>query len=389
MVLSPRARLVAGAAVFAIAAGGLVQTATGGGALWPALLGLVGVVVIVGATGSLDAGRGWWTAGPAFVLPVAVWGLTGGQSGDIGWFVVVIVAGYVALGQPLRRGLIVWGFAIVFVAVPAISTSTLGWLSWVAGISAGFWGSWLAGHRIELVERVHAAEAAAAAAAAVAERQKLAHDLHDVVAHTLAVTVLHLGGARLAVRDSPAEAAAAIEEAERLARRSLDDLRSVVRVLGEGASGTPGAGTAAAGTAGVGSVLPPQPGAPDVAGLVDEYRRAGLELACRVRGDPAVVSGPRGLVLFRIVQEALANVGRHAPDHCADIDLAIDDRGGVELCVANPCPPSPPSAATGGTGGAPSGMGLVAMRERVAAVGGRLDAGSDGTTWVVRAALPA
>ncbi len=229
------------------------------------------------------------------------------------------------------------------------------------------WSAWAARYRIELLERVYRAEEVAAAARVVADRQRLARDLHDVVAHTLAVTVLHLGGARLAVSYEPAEAAAAIEEAERLAHRSMNELRQVVRVLAEDHSSLPV------------SPASPQPTAGELPGLLDEYRHAGLDLSSTMSGDLSAVVAPVGMVAYRVVQEALANASRHGPGGHTDVDIKVGTDGALRLVVTNPC------QAASGRGG---GIGLRAMTERVRAVGGQVTAGCEGRDWVVRAELP-
>ncbi|MDQ2788927.1 MAG: histidine kinase, partial [Actinomycetota bacterium] len=210
---------------------------------------------------------------------------------------------------------------------------------------------------------------AASAAATVTERQRLAGDLHDIVAHTLAVTVLHLGGARLALAHEPGEAEAGIAEAERLARRSMTELRRVVRVLAEDSTDP------------ADPIAAPQPSAADLPALLDEYRCAGLVLSASVAGDLPVVSLTTGLILYRLVREALANASRHAPGQPVEVRVRVSPDGAVSVLVANPCP--------AGNQRRTAGLGLRAMTDRVRMVDGQISAGLEGERWLVRAELPA
>lgn len=311
-------------------------------------------------------------AAPAVLLPGAVVALTATDPSNIGWFVIVVLLGLVALTVPFTAGLVGWLAAVIVIVALAITTPDGGWPNWVAGASVLFWAAWAARHRIALVERVHRAEAAAAAAATATARQRLAADLHDIVAHTLAVTVLHLGGARLALAHEPGEAAAGIAEAERLARRSMTELRRVVQVLTEDDAGP---------TAAIDPVAAPQPTAADLPALLEEYRSAGLQLSSDIAGELAAVSATTGLVFYGLVREALANASRHAPGEPVEVHVRVAADGAAGVTVANPWP-------TRGSGWT-RGIGLQAMSDRVRMVGGQLSAGPEGERWVIRAELPA
>ncbi|MFY9809506.1 MAG: histidine kinase, partial [Pseudonocardiaceae bacterium] len=253
---------------------------------------------------------------PVVLVSGAALALTGAQPSNIGWFVLVFCAGLMALTLPFVPGLIGWLLAVIMLvglAVTAMSHDS-GWLNWVAGTSIIFWFCWAGRHRIELIERLHRAEAAASAAAAVTERQRLAGELHDIVAHTLAVTVLHLGGARLALAHEPGEAEAGIVEAERLARRSMTELRRLVQVLAGD-----NAGDNEDNADSDDPIAAPQPTAADLPALLEEYRSAGLVVSVRVAGDLPVVSPTTGLILYRLVREALANASRHAPGQPVEV----------------------------------------------------------------------
>ncbi|SDI20572.1 sensor histidine kinase [Nonomuraea jiangxiensis] len=301
------------------------------------------------------------------LAPVAIAALTELTINSIGWFVLVLCIAFVALTLRLWPGIAVWLASLAVVAAAAFTTPDPGWPNWLAALTLVFWSGWAARYRIEVGERLHRAESAATAAAALADRQRLAADLHDIVAHTLAVTVLHLGGARLALEHDPREAAAGIAEAERLARQSMAELRKVVHVLAEENSDP--------------AVVAPQPTASRLAELFEEYRTAGLELESSVHGELSAVGPTTGMVLYRLVQEALANASRHAPRRPVEVRLRVAADGAVSATVANLLPDRP-SRHNGG-------MGLRAMADRVGMVGGHVTAGPEDDRWVVRTELPA
>lgn len=210
---------------------------------------------------------------------------------------------------------------------------------------------------------LHQAGQALARQSAAEERRRLARDVHDVVAHTLSITMLHVTAARMAVdKGEPAAAADALQDAERHGRASLGDLRRAVRLLRDDA----------------GATHAPQPQMADIDALVDGYRAAGLDIDQTVAGDLRRVSPAAALVLYQVLQEALANAVRHG-DSPAVVDLRIDGDE-VALEVANPV------ATRSREPGA--GSGLLGMRERVEGVGGTVATGREGTRWAVTVRLP-
>jgi len=203
--------------------------------------------------------------------------------------------------------------------------------------------------------------------AAAEERQRIARELHDVIAHTLAVTMLQLTGARLALERDPADAARALAEAERLGRQSLAELRKTVGLL-------------APGDAQLTAALPT---ASDIPELVREVSEAGLDVRLDCEGDLTSVPPTAGLAMYRIVQESLANVARHTARAPAHVSVKVDD-GHICVEVRNPAP----AGARGAPGRDGHGLGLVVMRERAEALGGTLRAGLDGGEWRVSAVMP-
>lgn len=199
--------------------------------------------------------------------------------------------------------------------------------------------------------------------AAADERRRIARDVHDVVAHSLTVTMLHMTAARMAIsRGEPDAAVEALEEAERHGRSSLTDIRQIVRLL----------------RADDGSLGAPQPDLLDIAALMDGCRAAGLPIEATIDGDLKQVMPIASSTLYRVLQEALSNAARHGSGP-AKVDVHVGGEE-VRLTVEN--------GVRGNDAPGGSGSGLVGMRERVDAVGGELSAGRENEQWVVRARIP-
>ena len=220
----------------------------------------------------------------------------------------------------------------------------------------------------QLVADLRAAQGALAESAVAEERARIAREVHDVVAHTLTVTLLHVSAARLAVQDRPDEAVVALAEAERLGRRSLADVRRAVGLLGP---------ATADGDA------PPLPSADDVVALTAEYRAAGMVVTAEVAGDAGALSAATSLALYRIAEESLANAARHAPGAAVEVVLRIDATEAT-LRVANRAPAVPTAPPPPGRGG----LGLRGISQRTELIGGRLSVGPTDSGWVVEVEVP-
>jgi signal transduction histidine kinase len=214
-----------------------------------------------------------------------------------------------------------------------------------------------------LAERRHDAERQAVAE----ERLRIARDLHDVVAHHVSVIAVQAEAAQSVLATRPDRAEKAMASVAATARVALTELR---RLLG-GLRADP--------------ALAPQPDLAGVATLADAVRQTGLGVTVHAEGETATVGGLVGVAAYRVVQEALTNVIKHAGARHADVGLAVE--GGVlTVTVADD------GRGTGDGAGPPSGpagLGLAGMRERVRVLGGDLTAGpgpSGGFT--VRARLP-
>ncbi|WP_137293380.1 sensor histidine kinase [Nocardioides dongxiaopingii] len=303
-----------------------------------------------------------WAA-VAALLPVVglVYLLAAGSSANLGWFSVCVVVGWVALtsGPAPTAALTVVTLA-GFVAQGLLEPEP-GWGTWCAGVLFTALACQMASRQRVLLAELRAAQAGLAERAAAEERNRIAHELHDVIGHALTVSLLHVTSARLALDEDPAEAAVSLAEAERLARRSLAEVRSVVGSMQD------------AGPAG------PLPGVGQLDELVASFVRAGADVDWSVTGDPTPLTATEGLTLYRILQEALTNVVRHAPG--APVTARLEVGAGRSRVVVDSRAPAGVTTA--------DGTGLDGMRQRAAALGGELTAGPHEGGWRVEAVLPA
>jgi signal transduction histidine kinase len=204
--------------------------------------------------------------------------------------------------------------------------------------------------------------------AAAEERVRIARDLHDVVAHHISVIAVQAEAAQEVLATHPDRAEGAMATVADTARTALGELRRMLGLLRSDAGRAP------------------QPDLGAVDELVASVRGAGLAVEVRTTGPARPVDGVVGVTAYRIVQEALTNVLRHADARRACVDLAFDPDSLV-IRVADDGR-GPPAVRPGGTNGG-GGQGLVGMRERVTVLGGRLETGpAPGGGFAVEARLP-
>ena len=232
--------------------------------------------------------------------------------------------------------------------------------AWFVGDSAAARRRYLAG-LAEQAERERAAEAERARQQVREERVRIARELHDVVAHTLAVITVQAGvGRRLADR-RPEQANAALESIEAIGRTAQDELRVVLGLLREEETGT--------------APLAPAPRIADVPALVEAVRASGTPVELRMSGAERRLSPALELSVYRVIQEALTNVVKHAPGARAAIDLAVSAQQ-IRLEVADDGGPGEGPPASNGPAVSPGpGHGIMGMRERIGAFGGCLVTG--------------
>ncbi len=284
-----------------------------------------------------------------FVMLVALYGA--------GRYVIEDRLSYVALGATLAT----------------ISLTTLIAGSSVAELVFGFLFLsvlWYVGRRVrlrgELAAHYEREQAAEARRAVVEERTRIARELHDVVAHRVTLMTVQAGAAKTVAADDPEAALQAMEAVEEAGRQALGELRHLLGVLRPEAD-----------VDGLG----PQPGLGDVPRLVDQFAGAGLDVSLTMDGVPTDLPARLDLSAYRIIQEALTNVLKHAgPGARADVRLSTDnDWLAIEVI----------DSGHGATILPGSGHGIVGMRERALLLGGTLDAGPHpGKGFQVVAYLP-
>lgn len=216
--------------------------------------------------------------------------------------------------------------------------------------------------RAEQLQRSRAAEAAAAVAA---ERNRIAREMHDVVAHHLSMMVVQAEAGPVAIAGDPARAEASFDAISAAGKQALVEMRRLLGVLKDGPH----------------APLHPQPGVADIGELVDGVRAAGVDVQLNATGPRRELPAAVDLSAYRLVQEALTNCVRHAGPSHVDVDLSYDDDA-LRITVTDDGAGAAPQPR-------PGGHGLVAMNERVTLVGGTLDAGPRPERgWMVRAVLP-
>jgi signal transduction histidine kinase len=236
-------------------------------------------------------------------------------------------------------------------------------------------GAWFIADSVASRRRYQAGLAAQAererAAEVREERVRIAREMHDVVAHALAVITVQAGVGRCLAGKRPEEASATLGSIETIGRTAQDELRVVLGLLRDEEAGA--------------APLAPTPRLTDVPNLAGTVRASGVPVELRMEGTDRRLSPSLELSVYRVVQEALTNVVKHAPGARAAVELTVSS-GKVRLDVRDDGGP--------GGGGAPrarlgTGLGIVGMRERIGAFGGWLVAGpARGGGFQVTAEVP-
>jgi signal transduction histidine kinase len=223
------------------------------------------------------------------------------------------------------------------------------------------------------LERERAAQETARQQVVAAERVRIARELHDVVAHSVAVMVIQLGAARMNLHNDSEAAECSLLAAEDVGRQALGELRRLLEVLradDHPLAGNPGVVPS-----------PPQPGLIQLPALVANARATGVEVRLDITGEPSMPPPGLDLTAYRIIQEAVTNSLKHA--HATHIDVHLGyGRDGLEIDVTD-------DGEGGSAPGPGTGHGLVGIQERVAVFGGVTDARlQPGGGWRVHAYLP-
>jgi signal transduction histidine kinase len=265
---------------------------------------------------------------------------------------VAVAAAAVLAAGLLYAELTVPNAAVINEAVQGLAPLIV---AWFVGDSVAARRRYMAGLAAQ-AERERAAEAERARQLVQAERVLIARELHDVVAHTLAVMTVQAGVGRRLMAKQPEEASAALESIETIGRTAQDELQVVLGLLR-------GEEPASAG-------LEPAPKLTGLADLAEIVRASGTAVDLRVSGTERRLSPALELSLYRVVQEALTNVVKHAPGAQVTVGLAVSGAQ-VRLEVADDGGSAGWSAGSEGWPAGP-GHGIVGMRERIAAFGGWL-----------------
>lgn len=227
--------------------------------------------------------------------------------------------------------------------------------------------------------------------AASTERARIAREMHDVVAHSLSVVIAQADGGRYAGRESPETALKTLETIAETGRQALSDMRGLLGILRDDRT----------------ALHAPQPHIADIPVLVEEVRASGLDVDLLVEGEPRPLPAGPSLAAYRIVQESLTNVLKHAGPACRAwvrvqwrveaLELSvIDDGRGASAAMAAPGNAENGQPASDGSGWSEAavprpgpGHGLTGMYERTTLYGGRLHAAPrSGGGFAVHAVIP-
>jgi signal transduction histidine kinase len=282
-------------------------------------------------------------------------------------FATGVFAGYSAVVHSRYRNLAIAGVLAGTITVTAVFSNTLpqfprrltALFVLVPTMVAAIWVRELRGR----LRRRDAEHAAATARAVAAERTRIASELHDVLTHNVSVMLVQAGAARTVLASSPGDATDALLAVEASGRTAMTELRNLLGLLCPS-----------------GDELRPQPGLGELKELIGRVSDAGLPVETTMTGTPRPLSPGADLAAYRVVQEALTNVLRHAGKVETVVKVEWDEQ--LVITVTDD--------GRGGVAGTP-GRGLIGLRERLELYGGTLEAGPRprSTGWRVRAVLPA
>lgn len=284
---------------------------------------------------------------------------------------LAFVTAEVVARDDIRNGLLVGAVSIGLITGaylgPGLAATPVHLIDIPLGFVIGYMMLW----QMRALAAERAAREGERARATLAERERIAREIHDLVAHSLSVTLLQITGARHALRDledSTGEPSVvteiddALADAERVGRQAMADIRQTVSTLAEGPAD-----------------LHALPTGADIAGLVAQMQRAGLSVEYAESGDPQRLAQGTGLGLYRIAQESLANIAKHAPSSTARVRFDVTSRQ-ARLVVRNAMPTR---VAVDG-----SGSGLAGMSARAEQLGATLTAAASDGDWLVDLKVP-
>jgi len=255
--------------------------------------------------------------------------------------------------------------------VPDLAIRAAGWF---IAFAFAFLLAWTIGQLMRTRIRARASREAAIAAeqevAAEQERTRIARDMHDVVAHSLAVVVAQADGARYAARADPSAAEEALRTIAATAREALGDVRVLLAQLRYQQEDGP------------------QPTLGDLDRLLEQLRASGLRIVREDSGTPQPLGAAHQIAVYRIVQESLTNALRHADVERDVVVRFVWTSHGLELAVVSALPELRPRTGMIPLGAVVAGHGIAGMTERATLTGGWLRAGVEGDRFVVTTWLP-
>ena len=277
-----------------------------------------------------------------------------------------------AIGSAIVRGARVWAWAAIGAAwVGTLLVALIQGLTWqpwrIVGISLGilFVVALAEGirNRGDRFAEARARVTARRQSEAQAERVRIARELHDVLAHSLSQINVQAGVGLHLIDKQPEKAADALASIKETSKTALDEVRSVLGILRS--------------ESGADAPLVPEPDLSRLEGLAASVIAQGVDVV--LTNSLSEVPKPTQLALYRIAQESLTNVVRHAGASRATVDLAVEDRSYVVTITDN---------GKGASVSSDDGRGLLGMRERAELLGGKLEAGSVAGGFRVRATIP-
>jgi signal transduction histidine kinase len=355
----------------------------------------VAATAILAAMGLILYARRRFPGSVLVVVALLVAGLVVLGASLEGGFIPVLISSYSAAvygGRRLAFGLAASTVVLLLgIGIPVTLGAT--WLRSASPVrlllAAG--GAWLVGlvirgqfsARSAHLDVTAARQQEEARRATMAERLRIARELHDVVAHHLSVVVIQAQGAQRTIGRDRGRAMAAMAQVEQTGRTALEEMRGLLGLLRSGDQADDGPDADAGGGAGQARLAPP--GLADIGALAQQMRAAGLQVTVHTAGEPGEIREDVSLTVYRIVQEALTNVLRHAGPATATVSLTFGDK--LDISVTDDGRGAAAGLAAGGIPGA--GRGTAGMRERVAMLNGHLAVGPrPGGGFRVHATIP-
>ena len=313
----------------------------------------------------------WWAFAALVIVGTTTVMVVYPMEYDFAVYLLVLMAGHIGATDKLARSAAATASAGVVLVVLDRMGEFSGSKFWFAALVVGWDVGFMLQHQQRALEEQERNQSAREQRVVLEERQRIAREVHDVIAHSLSVTMLHLTAARRDLEEDGVdadvnEAIDALREAERIGRQAMGDIRRTVGLLG-----APGPGPVA-----------PAPDLSQVAALVDEFRAAGLSVVVEAMEAPDQLPAPLGLGVYRILQESLANVAKHAPRSSVRVSLRRTTTG-LSLTVVNDRVEAGTLPRKEG-----DGSGVRGMCERAALLGGTVTAGPHAAGWRVHLEVP-